>query len=188
MANNWANIQREGWLSQLYGQEYSDGTRVLQPNTVQSHLLDVLDNLIALKLLPEDAATTAASLVLSQTDVSTPWANFVGLVLDAAATFDDEKVLGALTEYLVELASLPDAVNEGPEAKTIDIGGGELWYAQPGKAIVFSEGKLWRDLPMYSWNVTEHFQGEECPQITHSYSPHDYPTGPEQYLKAHGGS
>lgn len=187
MSNEWTQTQRKGWLCKLYGTSIDDGTRALQHDTVQSQLLDVLDELISHKLPPNDAAIQTASKVLAQADVSTPWANIVGLVLNAAETFDDETVLQALIDYLAELASLPDAINDGPGVKTIDVGGGEIWHVQPGQTIRFAEGQLWRDLPMYSWNVTEHFQGEFL-QKTRAQAFLIISAGPEQYLEAHGGS
>ncbi|XPS77784.1 hypothetical protein M3J09_009811 [Ascochyta lentis] len=159
--DQWTKAQREGWLCKLYATCNADGIRALPPGFVLSQLLDALEDLLSYKLSPEDTATRSASLILSEIDVSTPWTNVVGMVLDAATTFNDEKILITLIDYLVELASLPDAINKGPGVKTIDVGGGEIWQIQPDQAIVFAEGKLWRDLPTYSWNVTENFQGPE---------------------------
>ncbi|KAF2632343.1 hypothetical protein BU25DRAFT_149644 [Macroventuria anomochaeta] len=46
-----------------------------------------------------------------------------------------------------------------PSTKTLEVGGGEIWHVKPGQVIKFAEGILWRDLPMFSWNLTERFQG-----------------------------
>ncbi|KAF1830462.1 hypothetical protein BDW02DRAFT_534015 [Decorospora gaudefroyi] len=135
MASAWAQTQREGWLSSLYGQESGDGIRSLSNNSVQSQLINVLEGLLASTLSPKDAATKTASLIMSQKDVNTPWSNTIGMCLKAAEDFADEKELQALVDLLVELASLPDAINEG--------------------------GKLWSELPEFSWNLTESFQGPE---------------------------
>lgn len=159
MASEWIKSQREGCLAQLYGQEQTDGTRVLQPDTVQSRQLDILDDLISFRIPPEDAASKTASLVLSHADVDTIWLNITGLVIKAAETFEDEKISGALIDFLVELASLPDAVNPGPEVMTANDDQNPS-ITKPGQPVVFQGGKLWRDLPQYSWNVTETFQGE----------------------------
>lgn len=160
-ASEWTKSQREGWLSQLYGQDQSDGTRVLQPDTVQSRQLDILDDLISFRVPPEDAASRTASLVVSHADVETIWVNITGMVISAAETIDDEEVSRALTDFLVELASLPDAVNPGPEAMTVNDDTQTPSRIEPGQPVVFQGGKLWRDLPQYSWNVTETFQGEQ---------------------------
>ncbi|KAF3043247.1 hypothetical protein E8E12_009875 [Didymella heteroderae] len=161
--------QREGWLSQLYGQEQTDGTRVLQPDTVQSRQLDILNGLISFRVSPADAASKTASLVLSHADVETIWLNITGLVISAAETIDEEQVSAALIDFLVELASLPDAINPGPEAMTANNEDHEPARIQPGQPVCFMGGRLWRDLPQHSWGVGETFQG------------------PEQYLKFHGG-
>ena len=160
MASEYIKSQREGWLAQLYGQEQTDGTRVLQPDTIQSRQLDILDDLISFRVSPEDAACKTASLVLSHADVDTIWLNLAGLVIKAAETIDNKKVSGALIDFLVELASLPDAVNPGPEVMTANDDQNPL-IIKPGEPVVFQGGKLWRDLPQYSWNVTETFQGEQ---------------------------
>lgn len=165
MASDWITSQREGWLAQLYGQEHSDGTRTLQPDTVQSRELDILDDLISFRISPGDAAYKTASLVLSQANVETIWLNTTGLVVSAAETLDDEKIAIVLIDFLVELASLPDATNPGPGAMTINEGGYDSWMIEPGQPIDLLGGRLWRDLPQYSWTVTETFQGKQNQQI-----------------------
>jgi hypothetical protein len=161
MATEWTKCQREGWLAQLYGQEQSHGKRVLQSDTVQSRQLDIIDDLISFRVSATDAASRAAALVLSHAAVDTIWLNTIGMFINAAETIDDEKVSAALTDFLVELASLPDAVNPGPEAMTADDDGqGKPLRIEPGQAVILQGGKLWKDLPQYSWNVTETFQGE----------------------------
>jgi hypothetical protein len=161
MTSEWIRSQREGWLSQFYGQEQSDGTRVLQTDTVQSRQLDIIDDLISFRVSPGSAATRTASLVLSHADVETIWLNITGLVINAAETIDNEKVSAALIDFVVELASLPDAVNPGPEVMTANDDDHNPVRIEPGQAVVFQGGKLWIDLPQYSWNVTETFQGKQ---------------------------
>ncbi|KAF2196096.1 hypothetical protein GQ43DRAFT_445421 [Delitschia confertaspora ATCC 74209] len=160
MTSHWAQTQREGWLCDLYGKDSGDGTRKLPNKSVQSQLVSVLDNLLSGKSSPKESAAKTASLIMSQENVDIPWNNLLGLYLDAVEKFADEKDLKALVDYIVELASLPDAVNEGPETKTLDVGGKTL-RIEPGQAVVFEEGTLWRDLPRFSSNVTESFQGPE---------------------------
>ena len=159
MASSWAQTQREGWLCDLYGKDSSDGTRKLPSESVQSQLVNVIDDLLSGTSSPKDSAAKTASLVMSQKDVDTPWSNLLGLYLNAAEKFADEKALRVLVDYIVELANLPDAINEGPETKTFDAGG-RILSIEPGQAIEFDEGKLWRDLPRFSSDLTESFQGE----------------------------
>lgn len=160
MASGWAQTQREGWLRDLYGVDSSDGTRKLPDESVQSQLVSVIDGLLSGTSSPKDSAAKTASLIMSQEDVGTPWSNLLGLYLNAAEKFADEKALRALADYIVQLANLPDAVNEGPEAKILDEGGRTV-RVEPGETVVFEEGKLWSDLPRLSYNVTESFQGPE---------------------------
>ncbi|KAF1849219.1 uncharacterized protein K460DRAFT_415625 [Cucurbitaria berberidis CBS 394.84] len=161
MTSTWAQTQRDGWLCDLYGIDSSDGTRSLPNDSVQSQLVSVLEAVLSGTSSPKDAAAKTALLIMSQVDVGTPWCNLVGMYLDAAQTFGDDKELRALVDYFVELAKLPDAVNEGPGTKTLDIGGGQIRRIEPGQTVAFEEGILWSDLPTFSWNVTERFQGPE---------------------------
>ncbi|KAF2995804.1 hypothetical protein E8E13_000632 [Curvularia kusanoi] len=167
-AAEWAESQRSGWLCQLYGTGSEDGTRSLPPDCIQSRLLSVLESLLSFAITPSEAAAQTTSLILTQKDVHTPWSNHIGLYYGAAHDFEDGRVLNILVDYLAELASLPDAINEGPEAKTTSTSFGDK-HIEPGQPIVFETGKLWSDLPEFSWHLTESLQG------------------PEQYLKYHGG-
>ena len=162
MATKWVPSQREGWLTQLYGHEQDNGARVLQPDTIQSRQLDIIEDLITFRVAPTEAASTAAALILSHAAVDTIWMNTIGMVINAAETIDDDKVSAALIDFLVELASLPDASNPGPEVMTADGDGPDPLRIEPGQPVVLQQGKLWRDLPDYSWNVTETFQGEHA--------------------------
>lgn len=165
MAKDWVAAQRKGWLCQLYGQDNRDGSRSLHPDTVQSRQLDILDELVSLQASPKDAASRTAALVLSQARVDTIWLNITGLVIGAAETIDDEKVAIALIDFLVELASLPDAINPEPEAMNMDDGGFTFWKVEPGQPIAMLGGTLWRDLPQYTWGVTETIQGMQTGDV-----------------------
>ncbi|KAH9882701.1 hypothetical protein J1614_000066 [Plenodomus biglobosus] len=160
MAREWAKSQREGWLSTLYGNDSDDGTRKLSQDSIQSRLVEILEKVMSHKYSPKHAANETASLILSQSDVGTPWNNFLGLYLSAAESLQDDESLSALSDYIVALASLPDAVNESSDEKTLDTGG-RILHVEPGQAFVFDEGVLWKDLPGFSWNLTESFQGPE---------------------------
>lgn len=139
MANEWAKHQS-------------------QDSGVQSRLVSILEDLLSQKLSPKDSAAKIASTILSEVDAGTPWTNLIALNLNAAKTFSDEEHLHLLVDYLVELASLPDAINESSEAKTSDVTGKTVLIA-PGQSIVFEEGKLWSDLPTFSRDLTEGFRG-----------------------------
>ena len=160
MASEWTKSQHEGWLAQLYGQEQNDGTRLLQPDTVQSRQLDIIDDLIWFRVSPTDAASKTSALVLSHAAVGTIWLNTIGMIINAAETIDDEKVAAALVNFFGELASLPDAVNPGSEVMTADGDGPNPLRIETGQRVLLQQGKLWKTLPDYSWNVTETFQGE----------------------------
>ncbi|CAE7188779.1 hypothetical protein P3342_008998 [Pyrenophora teres f. teres] len=109
MASKWAQSQREGWLCKLYGKYSVDDTRSIPSDSVQSKIVTVLENLLSNQTTPKDAATETASLILFREDAETLWNNLWGLYLSAAETFGEEQELGALVDYIVELASLPDA-------------------------------------------------------------------------------
>lgn len=157
MAVAWAQSQREGWLCQLYGKDHQDGTRTLPTDCVQAHILGVLEKLLTTDLSPGDAASQTASLILAQEDVGTPWSNHIGLYYHAVQNIDNEDILKILIDYLAELASLPDAINEGPGVKIVEVDNARI---EPGQPVRVAGGKLWRDLPEFNWNLSEIFQGE----------------------------
>ena len=173
MAAEWARMQREGWLCKLYGVDNEDGTRVLPPDGVHVKLVSIMEKLLSLDISPSDAATRTAALIITQKDVHTPVSNLVGMYYGAVQDIDDEKILVVLVDYLAELASLPDAINEGPETKIVWTGLGEQ-FVEPGQPIVFETGKLWSDLPEWGWNLTEILQGkytQDCIYCKVSFQP-----------------
>lgn len=185
MASEWAKSEREGWLCQLYGIDQDDGTRILPPDSIQSRMVDVLERVMSLDVSPKEGAAQTASLIMEQEDVDTPWNNHLGLHLHAAEVFDDEKVLEALVEYLIELASLPDAIHDGPDSRTFQTSYGTV-QIEPGQPIETEDGRLWRDLPGYPINLTERLQGEYTRSRTLILL-NLTRLGPEQYRKIHGG-
>jgi hypothetical protein len=162
MSSTWAQSQRQGWLCNLYGKNHSDGTRTLPNDCVQSQLIGCLDSLLSKRSSAQDAAAETASLIMSQEDVDTPWSNLLGLYLSAAETFGEQDILVLLVEYIVKLANLPDAINEGPVERILDEGG-ITRRVEPGQVVVFEEGTLWRDLPRFQRELTERFQGKYRP-------------------------
>lgn len=164
MASEWAQSQREGWLCKLYGEDNEDGTRVLPADCIQSQLLSVLESLLSLDISPSNAAAQTASLILTQEDVGTPWSNHIGMYYGAVQNINDENVLTILVDYLAELASLPDAINKGPGVKMVEVDNNRF---EPGQPIEIEGGKLWRDLPEFSWNLTEILQGKHHRTFLH---------------------
>jgi hypothetical protein len=172
MASTWTQSHCEGWLARFYGEksgedngDYSDeDTKVLSKESVHWQLVGVIENLLLCNASPKETAAKTASLIVSSENPEIAWSNHLGIYLSAAETFTDEKELKVLVDYIVELASLPDAVNEGPKTKTWTSEQGETVNQEvcvkPGEEIVLSGGRLWRDLPEFSMNVTERFQGE----------------------------
>lgn len=95
--------------------------------------------------------------------------NFLGLHFSAAETLNDEVPLQRLVDYMVELASLPDAINNGTTAQIIEVierGDSKEKRIEVGEVFELGDdGRLWRDLPGFGWNLTESFQGKSgrCP-------------------------
>jgi len=168
MASDWAQRQREGaWLRPLYGRGISGRIRNLQNDSVQVQLINVLEELLSHSCPPKDCAEITACLILAQRVVDTPWYDLVGMYLNAVEDFSDEEELEVLVEYIAEIASLPDAVNTGSEAKEIDIPGGKRLIS-PGETIQLPDGKLWRDLPIFMWNLIESHSGKYSNPIYHA--------------------
>ncbi|KAI4921817.1 hypothetical protein J4E90_000244 [Alternaria incomplexa] len=114
------------------------------------------------KASAKDSASKTASLVSSEPKA---WYDVIGIYLTSAEKIADEDALKALVEYIVELASLPDAINESHETVVIDHIGhaGASVPIEPGEPLVMGYGgeRLWRDLPDLSMELTERFQGPE---------------------------
>jgi hypothetical protein len=145
------------WLSKLYGKPDNNGTRVLPPESAQARLLCILDDLLSFNTSPQDAAATTASVLLAED--YPPFMNLIGLYLGAAESYEEVNVLQALVDYFVAIASLPDAVNERPEARVLNPLDGWRTRIEPGEVIAVQRGRYWRELPDFNWNLAERFQG-----------------------------
>jgi hypothetical protein len=134
LITSWAQSQHDGWLTLLYGTTQPDDTRLLSPSSPQAHLVNLIDRLVTFTLSPRDAATQSVALLLSGRDL--PFANLIGLVLNASESISNEAVLQLLVEYLVALGKtpVPDAVE-------------------------IADAQTWSDLPGLTMGLTERLQG-----------------------------
>lgn len=153
----WAQSQREGWLAELYGEDITEDVRQLKPESAQSQLVSVLEDLLSRTCTVTQAVERTQQLVLSEPGKL--FANLTGIYFSAVKFFADEGTTRVLVDYIVALAKLPDAVNEGPEPMVIDLGGDRTYSIQPGEVIDPGDGKLWRTLPGFSMYISEESQG-----------------------------
>lgn len=135
LSSDWAQSQRNGWLCYLYGEDTGTGTKELPAQSIQSQLVTILSNLIDKELSPTECATKTAVLLRDESDFRGFCNNLWGMYFGAVEHFASEDVLQALVYYIVALAQLPDAMNDGHD-----------------------EG-LWKDLPDFKLNLVERFQG-----------------------------
>jgi len=171
---DWAAQQREGWLYELYGEDDPiTGTRHLPTSSAQSQLVTILTDALSGNVSSVDSARSIDLLVTTCTavDAGMLFMNLLGLHFSAAETFNDEVILQRLVDYMVELASLPDAINRGRMAQVIEIiekGDSKAKRIEVGEAFELGDdGVLWKDLPGFGWNLTESFQGSwSCVRTT----------------------
>ncbi|CAG5156560.1 uncharacterized protein ALTATR162_LOCUS4357 [Alternaria atra] len=137
---------------------YADQLANYPPDNLATQLIIILDELISSQTSPTASACTTATLVEAQHDISLALANLIGFFFSAAESNTSLDALNLLVAYLVELTKQPDAINSSSETKIWDAGGGEIYEIPPGAPIIGEAKRLWRELPMFSWNVTEMFQ------------------------------
>jgi len=158
MASDWVQNQEEGWLGRLLKE---DPGAIAKESTLWQ-LYRILEDTITRKASAKDSASRTASLVSSEPKA---WYDVIGIYVTSAEKIADEDALKALVDYIVELASLPDAINESHETVVIDHIGhaGASVPIEPGEPLVMGYGgkRLWRDLPDLSMEITERFQGPE---------------------------
>lgn len=158
--------QEADWISRLLPTQ-----NLLHPDkSTPLDLFRLVGDVMSSRMSPEDAATQTASLV--SRDPNT-WFDFVGIDVALAERIEDEDALAALVDYLAALASLPDAVNESQEAVIVEHIGyeGASVRIEPGELLVIGDSgkRLWKDLPGWSMNITENFQGASpCSSRSHS--------------------
>ncbi|KAI4959143.1 hypothetical protein J4E86_002864 [Alternaria arbusti] len=172
MASDWVQNQEEGWLGRLLE---GDSGAIAKKSTLWQ-LYRIFENTMTGKASAKDSASKTASLVSSEPKA---WYDVIGIYVTSAEKIADEDALKALVDYIVELASLPDAINESHETVVIDHIGhaGASVPIEPGETLVMGYGgkRLWKDLPDLIMEITERFQVALFVGLLVNI-------GPEQYL------
>ena len=71
MSNSWAQNEREGWL-----RDHDKGNGILrvEPGSIRSQLVALLDEMLSDKCSPKESASKTAALVMSDTEPDLPLA------------------------------------------------------------------------------------------------------------------
>jgi hypothetical protein len=138
---------------------HADQLASYPPDNVSTQLIVILDQVLSSQISPKASASATANLIQSEHDITHGLSCLIGLFLFAAGRNTSLDSLELLVSYLVELAKQPDAINEGPEPKVWDEGGGVMHEIPSGAPIIVEGKQLWSELPMLGWNITEWFQG-----------------------------
>lgn len=160
MVEEYVREQR-AWLGQLYpkhGDRFvvPPTERILDPQSPQWHIVQILQNLLESRIGGEEAAQRLADVILPSKDTEIFYGNLWGCFFNAVESFSDVQTLTILSDLLASLASPPNAVNdEVVEQKTI----------RPDHSIVATspghKQHPWHDLSLLSINITERMQGPE---------------------------
>ncbi|RYO73162.1 hypothetical protein AA0113_g721 [Alternaria arborescens] len=137
---------------------HADQLANFPPDNVSTQLIVILDQVLSSQTSPTASASATANLIQSEHDITHGLSCLIGLFLFAAGRNTNLDSLDLLVSYLVELAKQPDAINEGPEPKVWDEGGGVMHEIPSGAPIIVEGKQLWSELPMLGWNITEWFQ------------------------------
>lgn len=153
--------EQRAWLGQLYpkhGDRFvvSPTERVLDPQSPQWHIVQILQDLLESGIGGEEAAQRLADVILPSKDTETLYNNLWGCFFNAVESFSDVQTLTTLSDLLASLASPPNAVNdEVIEQQTV----------RPDHSIVATSPghnqHPWHDLSCLSINITERMQGPE---------------------------
>jgi hypothetical protein len=143
------------WAKACHADQLAD----YPPDNVSTQLIVIIDQVLSSQTSPTASASATANLIQSEHDITHGLSCLIGLFLFAAERNTSLNSLELLVSYLVELAKQPDAINEGPEPKVWDEGGGVMHEISPGAPIIVEGRQLWSGLPMLGWNITEWFQG-----------------------------
>lgn len=159
MAAHDTSTQRTERFRQLYNADMT----ALDSQSTTAQLVTIVDDMVLGDQTPKAAAEHAAQLILVENEPEKPYVSLLAIPHHAALHTEDESVLKKLVDFMTALANLPDAINESSQPKTAttynpEVKSGILRF-QPGEAIVFENGALWRDLPNWSMMITESHQG-----------------------------
>lgn len=160
MVEEYVKEQR-AWLGQLYPQHgdrfvVPPTERILDPQSPQWHIVQILQNLLESGIGGEEAAQRLADVILPSKDTETLYDNLWGCFFNAVESFSDVQTLTTLSDLLASLASAPNAVNDQAIEQT---------SIQPDHPIIVNtlnpNQHLWHDLSLLSINITERMQGPE---------------------------
>ena len=160
MVEEYVREQR-AWLGQLYpkhGDRFvvSPTERVLDPQSPQWHIVQILQNLLESRIGGEEAAQRLADVILPSKDTEILYGNLWGCFFNAVESFSDVQTLTILSDLLASLASAPNAVNdEAIEQETMQADS-SIVTTSPGH-----KQHPWHDLSLLSINITERMQGPE---------------------------
>jgi hypothetical protein len=159
MADNKTQSKRDERFRKLYNADMTSDSQ-----STSDQLVTVIDDMILEKYTPQAAAQRTASLVMRETEPETPFGEILAVCQHAAMALENENDMKKVVDFLIALASLPDAINDASEPKKAstynpEVKSGILTF-RPGEAIVFETGVLWRDLPGWQMMITEEHQGQ----------------------------
>ncbi|KAB2578398.1 hypothetical protein DBV05_g3077 [Lasiodiplodia theobromae] len=132
-----------------------------QPDLTFRELIKVLKNVLAGITSTVEGANRIESLVMSPPEeFFNKYASAIYRIVHAGAAFDDDVVLQRLAALTAALADLPNAKNT--TNKTLTWADEELGIegkAAPGRAIVHDRQRLWSDLPTFSDEMRQLWNG-----------------------------
>ncbi|CZT20219.1 uncharacterized protein RCC_06076 [Ramularia collo-cygni] len=95
------------------------------------------------------------------------WHNFIDIFYNAVEESPNPTISQRLVDFIVALASLPDAINSSNKDKIMDIGGGQMAHVQPGGIMKFANRTFWKDLPDFAMELSERFQASSQAPMSH---------------------
>lgn len=165
MVEEYVREQR-AWLGQLYpkhGDRFvvSPTERVLDPQSPQWHIVQILQDLLESGIGGEEAAQRLADVILPSKDTETLYNNLWGCFFNAVESFSDVQTLTTLSDLLASLASAPNVVNdEAIEQKTMQADSSIVATSLGHKQFGHKQHP-WHDLSHLSISITERMQGPE---------------------------
>lgn len=133
-----------------------------QPDLTFRELIKVLKNVLAGITTTVEGANRIESLVMSPPEeFFNKYAIAIYRIVHAGAAFDDDVVLQRLAALTAALADLPNAKNT--TNKTLTWADEELGIegkAAPGRVIIHDRQRLWSDLPTFSDEMRQLWNGE----------------------------